>query len=51
MRRIAVNRLHLKDGRILPNQVIELEDGKIVAFYSLKEEIPFTEWLGGDFYE
>lgn len=48
-RRIAVSRLHLPDGTVRYNQVIELENGKVVSFYALTEELPYTEWLGGDF--
>ncbi len=48
--RIAVSRLHLKDGTILRNQVLELEGGEVLRFYDLQEELPFTEWRGGDFY-
>lgn len=48
--RIAVSRLHLEDGRILRNQVLELEGEKVLRFYDLREELPFTEWRGGDFY-
>lgn len=49
-RRLAVNRLHLPDGRVLPNHVIELRDGRVTAYYPLTEELPSTEWLGGDYY-
>ena len=48
-RRIAVSRLYLPDGTVRYNQVIELENGKVVSFYALTEELPYTEWLGGDF--
>lgn len=49
-RRIAVNRLHLADGRVLYNQVIEFSDNKPLRFYPLTEELPFTEWVGGDYF-
>lgn len=48
-RRIAVSRLHLPNGKILPNQVIELSDGHPQRYYSLTQELPATEWLGGDY--
>lgn len=48
--RIAVSRLHLEDGRVLRNQVLELEGKKVLRFYDLQEELPFTKWQGGDFY-
>ena len=49
-RRFAVNRLHLPNGDVLFNQVLEVQDGRILAFYPLTEELPNTEWLGGDYY-
>lgn len=48
--RFAVNRLHLPNGDVLFNQVLEVQDGRILAFYPLTEELPDTEWLGGDYY-
>ncbi|MEG1580367.1 MAG: hypothetical protein RR386_03810 [Bacteroidaceae bacterium] len=51
MRRIAVNRLHLKNGQLLLNQVIELDKNTLHSYFPLKQELPYTEWLGGDFYE
>ena len=50
MRRIAVRRLHLPDGQILTNQVIEFADDGSQRYFPLTEELPFTEWLGGDYY-
>ena len=49
MRRIAVSRLHLPNGTILHNQVIELCEGQPRRYYPLVQELPATEWLGGDF--
>ncbi len=53
-RRFAVARLHLPDGRILKQQVIECieptADGPRYRFFPLTQEIAFTEWRGGDFY-
>ncbi|GFI34603.1 hypothetical protein IMSAGC014_01098 [Bacteroidaceae bacterium] len=52
--RFAVSRLHLPDGSVLKNQVIEYQqtsENKFSArYYPLTEEIPFTEWRGGDFH-
>ena len=49
--RFAVSRLHLSDGTLLKNYVIEGNDkGDAVRYYPLKEELPFTEWRGGDYY-
>ncbi len=49
-KKIGVSRLHLPDGRVLRNQVVVFEGGKLVRFYPLTEEEAFTSWLGGDFY-
>ncbi len=49
-RRFAVSRLHLPDGRVLSNQVIETMDEKVVRYYPLTEELPFTEWHPIDYY-
>lgn len=48
--KIAVSRLHLPDGEILHNQVIEIQNDKVVAFHSLTTEEPFVSWQGGDYY-
>lgn len=53
--RIAVSRLHLPDGQVLKNQVVETrlaEDGHTLRtiYYPLREELPFTEWHDMDYY-
>lgn len=50
IRRIAVSRLHLPDGSILHNQVIESIDGHPIRHFPLREELPHTIWAGGDYY-
>lgn len=50
LRRIAVSRLHLPDGRVLYNQVVELENEIPRCHFPLTEELASTEWLGGDYY-
>lgn len=50
LRRIAVSRLHMPGGRILYNQVVELADSCPVRYYPLTDELPATEWLGGDYH-
>ncbi len=52
MRRIAVSRLHLPDGTVLKNQVLELsaDEKSVLDYYPLVQELPFTEWKGGDYY-
>ena len=48
--KFAVSRLHLKDGTLLTNQVVIVCDEEVKDYHELKEEEPFTEWRGGDFY-
>lgn len=53
--RIAVSRLHLPDGQVLKNQVVEMlqaDDGQALqtTYYPLREELPFTEWHDMDYY-
>ena len=50
MKRFAVRRLHLPDGRVLVNQVIETDSNGLMRYYPLVDELPFTEWRGGDYY-
>ena len=50
LRRVAVSRLHLPDGRVLYNQVVELDGDVFVRHYPLTEELPFTEWRGGEYF-
>lgn len=48
---IAVRRLHLPDGTVLPMQVVECDSaGTPLAYHTLRGEEAFTEWRGGDFY-
>jgi len=52
-RRFAVSRLHLPNGQVLKNQVVETcyeADRTSVRYYPLTEELPLTEWRGGDYY-
>lgn len=50
--RIAVSRLHLSNGEVRKNQVLEFDvkTKKVVRFYPLEQEIAFTEWRGGDYF-
>ena len=50
MKKIAVSRLHLPDGRVLNNQIVIFSEGKAVRFYPLTEEEPCTTWFGSDFF-
>ncbi len=48
-RRIAVSRLHFPDGCILVNQVLEYDGKRLLRYFPLTEELPFTQWRGGDY--
>lgn len=50
LRRIAVSRLHFPNGRVLYNQVVELEGEILKSHFPLTEELASTEWLGGDYF-
>ena len=49
-KRIAVQRLHLKDGTVLNKHVVEFKNGKPLRIYPLRKELPQTAWIQGDFY-
>jgi hypothetical protein len=46
IRRVASNEV-LFEGETLRQYVVEIVDHKVVNYYSFKDELPFTEWLGG----
>lgn len=51
MKRIAVKRLHLGDGTVLTNKVIEFQrDGSACRIMDLNAELPNTVWIGSDYY-
>lgn len=31
---------------MLPLQAVEILEGRVVSYYPLREELPFTEWIG-----
>ena len=39
----------LPDGSILQQAVVEIQEGRLVNYFEFREELPMTEWLGGDF--
>lgn len=50
-KRIAVLRLHLPDGRILTNQLLDFDEaGRIISYSPLCKEVAFCEWFRGDWY-
>ena len=48
--RFAVSRLHLPNGDVLRNQIVEALSDNTFRHRPLLEEEPMTEWLGGDFF-
>ena len=38
----------LQDGTQLLQAVVELEDSRVVNYYEFRDELPMTEWLGGE---
>ena len=46
MRRVGVH--YIKNGETTLSQgVVEIEDGRVVNYYTFTEELPMTEGLGG----
>ena len=33
---------------ILPQAVVEIQEGRVVNYFEFREELPMTEWLGGE---
>lgn len=50
IRRFAVSRLHLPDGTVLRNQIVEETSQGNILYRPLLSEEPMTEWRGGDFF-
>lgn len=48
MRRCGAHEVVLPDGSRLQQAVVEIEDGRVVNYYEFREELPMTEWLGGE---
>lgn len=38
----------LSDGSILQQAVVEIQEGRVVNYFEFREELPMTEWLGGE---
>lgn len=38
----------LPDGSILQQAVVEIQEGRLVNYFEFREELPMTEWLGGE---
>lgn len=48
MRRCGVHQVILPDGSILQQAVVEIQEGRVVNYFEFREELPMTEWLGGE---
>jgi len=50
MRRCGAHEVVLPDGSRLHQAVVEIEAERVVNYYEFREELPMTEWLGGEIY-
>lgn len=48
MRRCGAHQVILPDGSILQQAVVEIQKGRVVNYFEFREELPMTEWLGGE---
>ncbi len=48
MRRCGAHQVILPDGSILQQAVGEIQEGRGVNYFEFREELPMTEWLGGE---
>lgn len=48
MRRCGAHQVLLPDGSILQQAVVEIQEGRVVNYFEFREELPMTEWLGGE---
>lgn len=48
MRRCGAHQVILPDGSILQQAVVEIQEGRVVNYFEFREELPITEWLGGE---
>ena len=48
MRRCGAHQVILPDGSILQQAVVEIQEGRVVNYFECREELPMTEWLGGE---
>lgn len=47
-RRCGAHVISLPDGTQLLQAVVELVDSRVVNYYEFRDELPMTEWLGGE---
>ena len=48
IRRCGAHQVILPDGSILQQAVVEILEGRVVNYFEFREELPMTEWLGGE---
>lgn len=48
MKRCGAHQVILLDGSILQQAVVEIQEGRVVNYFEFREELPMTEWLGGE---
>ncbi len=48
MRRCGAHVVSLPDGACLKQAVVEISDDRVVNYYEFRDELPMTEWLGGE---
>ena len=46
--RCGAHQVILPDGSILQQAVVEIQEGRLVNYFEFREELPMTEWLGGE---
>ena len=46
-RRCGGHRVVVSGDLTLFQAVVEIEEGKVVNYYTFEDELPMTEWLGG----
>lgn len=48
MRRCGAHVVLLPDGTRLDQAVVEIVEDRVVNYYEFRDELPMTEWLGGE---
>ena len=48
IRRCGAHQVILRDGSTLQQAVVEIREGRVVNYFEFREELPMTEWLGGE---
>ena len=48
IRRCGAHQVILPDGSILQQAVVEIQEGRVVNYFEFREELPMTEWFGGE---